>query len=129
MFQESGFFQESSICTPIAATRATRTKRIFLRSLKQRLPADLILARTSDQPLQVKENIGLFMQSLYEAILLVVVAMFRGWLGQMGLGMPSAWWPYAVPAAVPNLPISDRIIRITPSAVRPPIEDPTANSA
>jgi multidrug efflux pump subunit AcrB len=49
-----------------------------LGGLKQRLPADLIMARTSDQPLQVKEGIGLFMRSLWEAILLVVVIAFIG---------------------------------------------------
>ncbi len=31
---------------------------------------DLVLARTSDQPLQVEENVDLFMSSLYEAIAL-----------------------------------------------------------
>ncbi len=42
------------------------------------LPPDLVIARTSDQPLQVKENIGLFMDALYEAILLVVVIALVG---------------------------------------------------
>ena len=49
-----------------------------LQTLKPRLPQDLLLARTSDQPLQVKESIGLFMRSLWEAILLVVVIAFLG---------------------------------------------------
>src|SRR5262249_47923417 len=44
-----------------------------LEQLKPQLPSDLILARTSDQPLQVTENVDLFMQSLYEAIALVVL--------------------------------------------------------
>ena len=44
------------------------------------LPADLIIARTSDQPLQVKENIDLFMDALYEAIgLVVIVALIGFW--------------------------------------------------
>ena len=43
-----------------------------LEQLKNILPHDLIIARTSDQPRQVKENIDLFMRALYEAILLVV---------------------------------------------------------
>lgn len=42
------------------------------------LPEDLILRRTSDQPLQVKENVELFMSSLYEAIALVVVVALIG---------------------------------------------------
>jgi multidrug efflux pump subunit AcrB len=46
--------------------------------LKTRLPPDLIMARTSDQPLQVKENIDLFMGSLYEAIILVVLIALVG---------------------------------------------------
>ncbi len=49
-----------------------------LTAVKQYLPEDLIIARTSDQPLQVKENIGLFMDALYEAIALVVLV---SWLG------------------------------------------------
>ncbi len=42
------------------------------------LPEDLVLRRTSDQPLQVKENVNLFMQSLYEAIFLVVLVALIG---------------------------------------------------
>jgi hypothetical protein len=49
-----------------------------LADLKKRLPDDLILARTSDQPRQVRENIDLFMSSLYEAIILVVVVSLIG---------------------------------------------------
>lgn len=49
-----------------------------LAELKQRLPEDLVMARTSDQPLQVKENIDLFMSSLYEAIILVVLVSLVG---------------------------------------------------
>lgn len=49
-----------------------------LAELKKQLPEDLILARTSDQPLQVQENVSLFMQSLYEAIFLVVVVALIG---------------------------------------------------
>jgi multidrug efflux pump len=53
-----------------------------LDGLRRSLPDDLILARTSDQPLQVEENVALFNRSLIEAILLVVaVALlgFREW--------------------------------------------------
>jgi multidrug efflux pump subunit AcrB len=46
--------------------------------LKHQLPADLNFARTSDQPLQVEENIHLFMTSLYEAIILVVIVALIG---------------------------------------------------
>lgn len=49
-----------------------------LDELRPRLPPDLILARPSDQPLQVKENIDLFMRSLYEAIVLIVIVAFIG---------------------------------------------------
>jgi multidrug efflux pump subunit AcrB len=49
-----------------------------LAAVKQYLPDDLVFARTSDQPLQVKENIRLFMDSLYEAIVLVVLV---SWIG------------------------------------------------
>lgn len=49
-----------------------------LSDLKKRLPEDLIMARTSDQPLQVTENVHLFMNSLYEAIALVVIVSLIG---------------------------------------------------
>lgn len=42
------------------------------------LPEDLVMQRVSDQPLQVEENVGLFMSSLYEAIILVVLVAFVG---------------------------------------------------
>jgi multidrug efflux pump subunit AcrB len=49
-----------------------------LDDLKARMPADLVLARTSDQPTQVRENIDLFMGSLEEAIILVVIVSLIG---------------------------------------------------
>src|ERR1044071_9817078 len=49
-----------------------------LAGLKRQLPADLVYARTSDQPLQVEESIDLFMKSLYEAIFLVIVVALVG---------------------------------------------------
>ena len=49
-----------------------------LKQMRSVLPADLIIARTSDQPLQVKESVDLFMEALYEAIALVVVIALIG---------------------------------------------------
>ncbi|HXY06226.1 MAG TPA: efflux RND transporter permease subunit [Terriglobales bacterium] len=49
-----------------------------LAAVKQYLPDDLVIARTSDQPLQVKEGIDLFMDALYEAIALVVLVSLIG---------------------------------------------------
>src|SRR6266446_3527906 len=49
-----------------------------LAQINKILPRDLIIAHTSDQPLQVKENIHLFLRALYEAILLVVIVSFIG---------------------------------------------------
>src|SRR6185437_14060079 len=42
------------------------------------LPEDLVVRRTSDQPLQVEENVSLFMKSLSEAIAIVVVVALVG---------------------------------------------------
>jgi multidrug efflux pump subunit AcrB len=62
-----------------------------LGELKFALPEDLILRRTSDQPLQVRENVSLFMSSLYEAILLVVlVALIGFWDWRAALIMAMA---------------------------------------
>src|SRR5215472_1556434 len=49
-----------------------------LAAVRSYLPDELIIARTSDQPLQVKENIDLFMGALYEAITLVVIVSLVG---------------------------------------------------
>ena len=49
-----------------------------IADLKTVLPSDLIMARTSDQPRQVKESIALFMDSLNEAIILVVIVSLIG---------------------------------------------------
>jgi multidrug efflux pump subunit AcrB len=64
-----------------------------LGQVRSVLPADLIIARTSDQPLQVKENVGLFMGALSEAIVLVVLISLIGfweWRSAllMALSMP-----------------------------------------
>jgi len=49
-----------------------------LAAVRQYLPGDLVIAHTSDQPLQVEENIDLFMDALYEAIALVVLVSLIG---------------------------------------------------
>src|SRR5262245_63224463 len=49
-----------------------------LDRVKKELPEDLIMARTSDQPRQVTEQIDLFMSSLYEAVILVVLVSLVG---------------------------------------------------
>jgi multidrug efflux pump subunit AcrB len=49
-----------------------------LDELRAQLPEDLVLARTSDQPRQVDESIDLFMDSLYEAVILVVLVALIG---------------------------------------------------
>jgi multidrug efflux pump subunit AcrB len=62
-----------------------------LASVRQFLPDDLLLIRTSDQPLQVKENISLFMDALYEAIVLVVLVSLIGfWEWRSALLMASS---------------------------------------
>jgi multidrug efflux pump subunit AcrB len=62
-----------------------------LFQLKQILPADLIIAHTSDQPLQVKENIHLFLRALMEAIILVVAVSLIGfWEWRLALIMALA---------------------------------------
>src|SRR6201997_3726623 len=49
-----------------------------LQNVRKSLPADLVLARTSDQPLQVHDSIELFSHSLIEALVLVVVVALIG---------------------------------------------------
>src|SRR5215471_15689876 len=51
-----------------------------LAEVRRTLPEDLIYARTSDQPLQVEESVGLFIDALLEAIgLVVLVALIGFW--------------------------------------------------
>src|SRR5208282_5308262 len=62
-----------------------------LSELRLILPVDLILAHTSDQPLQVFENIHLFMRALMEAIVLVVIVSLVGfWEWRLALIMALA---------------------------------------
>ncbi|HWL89632.1 MAG TPA: efflux RND transporter permease subunit, partial [Polyangiaceae bacterium] len=49
-----------------------------LTDVQRSLPEDLVIARTSDQPRQVVENVDLFMRSLFEAVGLVVVVALIG---------------------------------------------------
>jgi multidrug efflux pump subunit AcrB len=49
-----------------------------LEQVRSQLPDDLVFARTSDQPRQVEENIDLFMGSLWEAVVLVVLVSLIG---------------------------------------------------
>ncbi len=49
-----------------------------LQGLKPYLPDDVVIVPTSSQPVQVKEQIDLFMDALYEAIVLVVIV---SWIG------------------------------------------------
>jgi multidrug efflux pump subunit AcrB len=80
-----GAWQRSRAITLAVNMRAGAQIGVFakevdrvLADLKTRLPEDLVLARTSDQPLQVRENVDLFMKSLYEAIALVVLVSLVG---------------------------------------------------
>jgi multidrug efflux pump subunit AcrB len=62
-----------------------------LAQLHRILPADLITVHTSDQPLQVKENIHLFLRALDEAIVLVVIVSLIGfWEWRLALIMALA---------------------------------------
>ncbi len=61
-----------------------------LRDVRATLPEDLIFARTSDQPRQVEEKVGLFMTSLYEAIAIIVLVGligFREWRSALVLAL------------------------------------------
>ncbi len=49
-----------------------------LDSIRHYLPDDLVIVHTSSQPVQVKEQIDLFMDALYEAIGLVVIVSLIG---------------------------------------------------
>lgn len=58
--------------------------------LRRLLPDDLIVARTSDQPRQVRESTDLFMHALYEAIVLVFVVSLIGfweWRSAVVIGL------------------------------------------
>ncbi len=71
--------------------RFGRSVNSKLSQLRHIVPADLILAHTSDQPLQVKENIHLFMRALIEAIVLVVLVSLLGfWEWRLALIMALA---------------------------------------
>jgi multidrug efflux pump subunit AcrB len=94
----SGHWQRSRAITLAIYMRDRRQIARFgesvdtkLTQLHAILPADLILAHTSDQPLQVKENIHLFLRALIEAIILVVIVSLLGfWEWRLALIMALA---------------------------------------
>ncbi|MCR9213403.1 MAG: efflux RND transporter permease subunit [Proteobacteria bacterium] len=49
-----------------------------MTDVRQHLPDDLVIARVSNQPSQVAENIDLFMTALIEAVVLVVIISLLG---------------------------------------------------
>src|SRR5712672_731460 len=62
-----------------------------MAQLRRILPSDLIIVHTSDQPLQVNENIHLFLRALNEAIILVVIVSLIGfWEWRLALIMALA---------------------------------------
>lgn len=82
---EDGTWRRSRAVTLAVQMRAAQKIGDFgravdgkLAELEAQLPDDLVMARTSDQPRQVEENIGLFMGSLYEAVALVVLVSLIG---------------------------------------------------
>jgi len=82
---ENGKWQRSRAVTLAVQMGSGQQIEVFakevdktLASLKSRLPEDLIVERTSDQPRQVEENVHLFMNSLYEAIGLVILVSLIG---------------------------------------------------
>ena len=82
---QKGNWQRSRAITLSVQMRSGEKINVFgkeidatLADLKKRLPEDLVMARTSDQPLQVKDSIDLFMNSLMEAIVLVVLVSLIG---------------------------------------------------
>ena len=82
---KSGIWQTHRAITLAVQMRAGERIHIFgenvdrrLEVMRQQLPSDLIMARTSDQPRQVEENVELFNHALEEAIVLVVVIALIG---------------------------------------------------
>jgi len=49
-----------------------------LKNVRSLVPEDLVLQKTSDQPTQVEEKIDLFMRSLAEAVILIVLVSLVG---------------------------------------------------
>ena len=84
---KSGAWQTHRAITLAVEMRSGQQIHIFgekvdhqLELLRQQLPSDLIMARTSDQPKQVEENVELFNHALEEAIVLVVaIALIGFW--------------------------------------------------
>ena len=71
--------RSASTCAPGSrSTCSASTCSEKLDSVKPYLPDDLVIVPTSDQPVQVKEQIDLFMDALYEAIGLVVIVSLIG---------------------------------------------------
>ncbi|RRA47465.1 efflux RND transporter permease subunit [Acidipila sp. EB88] len=81
----AGNWRQGSAVTITANMRADRQIGDFAKAVNAKLeqarkllPQDLVIRRTSDQPRQVQENVSLFMASLWEAVILVVLVSLVG---------------------------------------------------
>jgi multidrug efflux pump subunit AcrB len=81
----SGQWQRGRAITITANVRQGRQIAAFAKAVNTNLedveklvPSDLVIERTSDQPRQVKENVSLFTNSLWEAVGLVVLVSLVG---------------------------------------------------
>ncbi len=81
----SGTWRQGRALTITANMRPGRQIAAFakavnadLADVSKLIPPDLVIRRTSDQPRQVRENINLFINSLWEAVALVVLVSLVG---------------------------------------------------
>jgi multidrug efflux pump subunit AcrB len=86
-YDSAGAFRSSRAITLAISMRSGEQVAKFgtavdaaLNELRALMPQDLVIARTSDQPQQVSESVALFNNSLYEAIVLVVLVALIGFL-------------------------------------------------
>jgi multidrug efflux pump subunit AcrB len=71
-----------------------------LEDVEKLVPSDLIIERTSDQPRQVKENVSLFTNSLWEAVGLVVLVSLVGFGNWRSAALMAASIPITLPMSI-----------------------------
>ncbi len=94
------------VSLPATPSRGLRHERfafvavLFVVWMAVTLVGELVMANLAGTDLHGLATSAPLYPVMAAAVLLLVVGLFRGWLGQIGLGLPHSWRLYGLPAAV-----------------------------
>ena len=90
---------------------------LFVVWLAVTLLGELVMAGIAGTDLHGLATSVVLIPVMAAAVLLVVAGVFRGWLGEIGLGLPKAWWPFALPAIITLIGLLVTLVGGIPTAI------------